>query len=98
PALSTLSLHDALPILQEPVAHVLLVVGRLLSPGLPLRRRPEPRRVRSQHLVAERQRTRSVVTELHLGVRENDAGLLGEFCATLVDRKSTRLNSSHRTT
>src|SRR5690606_14165847 len=52
----------------EPVAHDLLVVGRLCPTGLPLRRRPEPTRVRGEHLVGENDRAVRTRAELELRV------------------------------
>src|SRR5256714_6525693 len=57
----------------RPVADVLLVEGRLWTPGLVAVRRPEPRGVGREHLVAERQDAVGVPPELELGVGEDDA-------------------------
>src|SRR4051812_47160771 len=66
-------------VIEQPVPDVLLVVGGLRTTGMPICRRPEPRRVGGQHLVAESKHSGSVVTELDLGVGEDDAGFLSEL-------------------
>src|SRR4051794_18134579 len=58
-----------------PVAHVLLVEARLAAAGLIALRRPVARRVRCQHLVADRQLAVVVEPELELRVGEDHAAL-----------------------
>src|SRR5207253_10766101 len=88
PAISTLSLHDALPILaggglDALVRQVAAVAEHL---GHRVRHRIAPRDVEIRG--ADRQ-------ALEVGVANADLLLLGDRRREDLDRKSTRLNSSH---
>src|SRR5205807_9929007 len=95
PALSTLSLHDALPILEAQVQAQVEVVAR----GLLDHRHDLPLvapRVHLDSLLAGLSPEHAVVGLLDAGFADNAAlDQTREVRLLLLDRKSTRLNSSH---
>src|SRR5699024_12809040 len=81
----TLSLHDALPIYEtEPVEVTIAVLGLIHARAVPRLQQPLP------HVVLDRRHAHARVAS-QFG--HSHRGLLSCSCA--LDRKSTRLNSSH---
>src|SRR5207253_10046953 len=88
PGASTLSLHDALPIwrLDDEVAPVLLVLAPPDELGI---------EVAVAALVGHAQRLLGFLLDDRLVFRGRDVPALGLSVTVRLDRKSTRLNSSH---
>src|SRR5207248_7961569 len=84
PAVYTLSLHDALPIFGDPVLPI------YVNAYLP----PQPT---MERCYAFGQAVARIVTAMGLRTAVVASGGMSHFPGTERDRKSTRLNSSHRT-
>src|SRR5207244_4722182 len=85
PACSSLSLHDALPILNLAVASNAMVVGFNVRPSAEARQLAEREGVEI--------RTYRVIYQLTDDIEQ---ALVGMLRPVTTDRKSTRLNSSHQ--
>src|SRR5207248_11205168 len=97
PALYTLSLHDALPIFRETLAEVDAVGAQIAAEERAIALQKEEL-VANEELLRQNYVQKTRVLTLQRAVAEYEAKH-GEHRAELSreDRKSTRLNSSHRT-